>query len=209
MKRLFEPQIKTIGVLDSFYDEETIKNETMLFQADIEFCEKNSVIAREIVKQIPSKFDLDKYVIDTRVSMLMPGYYPSIPGWHCDNFPRRNDNGQPDLESGDDAHHIMCLIGTSEGVSNTEFVVDKVDYELDENDVWSSLHKQIEINKPKTSFVRNNEIIEFNQNAIHRSSPAKVRGWRLFFRLSKCGLKPKNEIRRQTQVYLLSDNGGW
>ena len=34
-------------------------------------------------------------IIDVRVQRLMPGMFPSIPGWHCDAVPRCSYHGQP------------------------------------------------------------------------------------------------------------------
>jgi hypothetical protein len=38
-------------------------------------------------------------VIDVRVQRLMPGMFPSIPGWHCDAVPRNNYQGQPHFDA--------------------------------------------------------------------------------------------------------------
>lgn len=32
---------------------------------------------------VDRQYGIDRYCIDVKVHMLMPGQYPCIPGWHC------------------------------------------------------------------------------------------------------------------------------
>lgn len=192
-----------------------LKYEPMLFGAGWNFANENcGSITKSILNSISNlelfqiPWDLNQQiVIDTRVTMTMPGQYPSIPGWHCDDVPR--PNGQPDMRLiKSEVKHLMCILSDKEDVSCTEFVTENVDVDLDENRVWASLDEEINKLKPMTGFIKPGQIVLFDQNTIHRASPTKQGGWRLFFRLSYTHRKPINEIRKQVQVYT-PINGGW
>ncbi len=55
-----------------------------------------------------------------------------------------------------------------------------------------------------------NQIIFFNDRTWHQGTKANKSGWRLFIRATRnTGIKPKNEIRKQVQVYLEAPMEGW
>jgi hypothetical protein len=55
-----------------------------------------------------------------------------------------------------------------------------------------------------------NQIIYFNDRTWHQGVKAITNGWRLFIRATmNSGIKPKNEIRKQVQVYLETPMEGW
>src|SRR5690606_10082560 len=97
MKFLFQPSYRFHG--NANITAKDFRYETMLFGADLAFAQENGgEITKQVIDSLP-KFTVPDdlhVVIDTRVNMLMRGYYPSIPGWHCDDVPR-GENGQPDL----------------------------------------------------------------------------------------------------------------
>jgi hypothetical protein len=152
-------------------------------------------------------------VIDTRVNMLMKGFYPSIPDWHCD-WVERGKNGQPDLNKLDRlAQNYCCVISDKEDVSGTEFITNKLLVTYDKDNVWRSISEGVEFYKKRnaadvtSSKLKSGDMLKFNQEALHRATPAKCNGWRFFFRLSCVKVEPKNEIRNQTQIYV--KEGGW
>jgi hypothetical protein len=152
--------------------------------------------------------------IDTRLSMLMPGMYPCIPGWHCDDFYRPN-GGQPDLRNAPPAEHICVVLGNC---SLTRFVNEPLnlplpepgDYELRSQTLYEIAHRRIEILEPQTVQVKANEIWRFDQLTWHRGEPATEIGWRYFLRLTGSNhWTTLNQIRTQTQVYLTKPFAGW
>jgi hypothetical protein len=153
--------------------------------------------------------DLLTTVIDTRVTMTMEGMYPSIPGWHCDDVPRSRTTGQPVMHGVNPlVQHFMVILSDQEdAVSCTEFVSKPIKLDIDLTNVWGSVDKQLTENKPETGFLKQGEIIRFNQEAIHRASPTVTPGWRFFYRASITHRKPANEIRNQVQVY--ASKNGW
>lgn len=220
MKIQFNPKYRKVANLEQIFSIEDIKNEPMLFQADYTFAlKKGGKICSYILKELllDQKFYSDiitnpnYLVIDLRVNMLTKGVYPSIPGWHCDDVPRKNRYSQPDFKlASDSVTHYLTVISDQPKVSGTEFILSKLNLDLDKNNVWGSLHKKVsKLKNLKTRRLVSGELIEFNQLAIHRATPALRYGWRVFFRASFTYRKPTNEIRNQTQVYYDVNNAGW
>lgn len=199
-----------------------IKSEPMLYQASTDFAKKNlpqdGITARFLTclkdnsVEAPQGYTI---VLDTRSHMLMPGMYPAIPGWHCDNVPRdENKNICLDKVDPNIKHFLMCLAPQdADPMSYTEFLVTPFTaYLKDHSDnVWRDLHTQIEKEQRPTFNAINGQLFEFDQLSIHRATPAKQHGWRWFARASfvKLPFQHKNEIRQQSQVYLLSEENGW
>lgn len=222
MKYTFTPNIKTVKELDGmelYLDTKYVKNEPMIYSGSPDFAHKNGgPITKRILSDLLSHtmfiavqtFAPDNFstVIDTRVTMTMPGMYPSIPGWHGDDIPRSKTTGQPVLHGVNPLvqHFMVLLSDQTEPVSCTEFVSEEFEVDVDLANVWNSVDRAVNENKPKTSFLKQGEIIRFNQEAIHRASPTKTAGWRYFFRASITHRKPADEIRNQVQVYA-SENG--
>lgn len=152
-------------------------------------------------------------VIDVRVQRLMPGMYPSIPGWHCDSVPRATYTSQPDFKLlHPHSFHLTCLLSTSENVSNTEFLDEEISVEFDEDSaIWRQLHIAIENAGPlKKVVAAPGRVYKFDSLTPHRTMPCVERGWRLFFRLSMYHNPPiVNKVPAAQQVYLLSEENGW
>ena len=151
-------------------------------------------------------------VIDSRVSMLMPGMYPAIPGWHCDGVPRPDKHAQPDFRLLNPAaiNYIASISTDANGVSNTEFVADHIACDISPDEpVWRQVHRAVEDIKPRTDFMPDGVWTSFGPYAIHRATPAKVRGWRIWVRVSLYHKPPHNIRARHSQVYLLSEENGW
>lgn len=213
----FTPAIKTLGKMQKRSIPE-IKNEPMFFNSSPRFVLQNcGDVTRDFFAQL---IDVDffrdsedlKWVFDSRVTMTMPGMYPSIPGWHCDDFRRGHVHAQPDIERGeidDSITHYMGIVGDTDELTGTEFVTQSVTIEIDKRRVWNSLDAAINFMSGdlKTRRLQNQEIIRFNQSAIHRATEATKQCWRWWGRLSYTYRKPVNEIRRQVQVYVSSH--GW
>lgn len=155
--------------------------------------------------------DWKHVVVDTRLSMLMPGMYPCIPGWHCDDF-WRPGGGQPDLENAPPCEHVAIVLG---GCSLTRYVSNPIEIDTDAWDplaetFYSFLHDELEAIEAENFAVKPGEIWRFTERTIHRGSPATHRGWRYFLRLTGSNhVEPKNEIRTQTQVYMTDPFVGW
>lgn len=207
------------------FDADTIKNETMIFRGDWDFAlEHGNICTQTVLKaisdhhQFRSDWDFNSAlgnvaIIDTKVTMLKPGMYPCIGGWHCDEVPRSVKNGQPIISKiGDDAQHWLVSLATDPKLCPTAFIseqVDLLDGVIDPDAVWKSLHKHIESSHYSKQFAYPGEVVRHSRSDIHAGTMAEMEGWRFFFKLWFA--KPKginNEIRRQVQVYT-DISGGW
>lgn len=163
----------------------------------------------EHVMQEPSKWK--QMSLDSRVSMLMPRFYPCIPGWHCDDFYR--PDGQPDLEHVHEkapAVHYMVILG--DAGSHTKFISQPLELPLlrGPSPVYARYHQIIEALQPETFEVHPGEILRFSPTDFHTGQAATRRGWRIFIRATFSNHRePKNELRAQTQVYVDPKESGW
>ena len=212
----FKPSIETLGKYSYRPTKKEISNETILFQSDLEYSSRHGGdLTRSIIDQLfKNQLFLTHYknnqnvIVDTRSTLTMPGTYPSIPGWHCDDVPRSIRSPQPDLSMvSENVQHFMVLLSDVDNVSSTEFVTEKVMIDVDPDRVWNSVDQHLNQTKVKTGFLETGLIIRFDQKTIHRASPSLSKGWRLFFRLSLSHKPPRNEIRKQVQVYTTIN--GW
>lgn len=203
--------------LNNLNQEELIKNETMLFSADFDFAYSNG---NSLTKAFLDQLDKTKnWIIDSRVHMLMKGWYPCIPGWHHDDVPRSLIDGQPNYESPEyEADHVIMILGDC---SRTEFLkanlgfkkveLNKVVYNEWNIDINKHLDKAINSYKDKTVVqLESGKLYKFNCYDFHRGVPATKSGWRFFIRASTNTKRiVKNEIRRQVQAYPSNLEGGW
>jgi hypothetical protein len=165
------------------------------------------------------KLPKDLYlVIDTRVQRLMPGMYPSIPGWHCDAVPRSGYYSQPDLTKiHPNAVHFVTTISTHpEGVSNTLYMSTPLNIEFTQDQpIWKQAHRAVINSKENinTQFYTglDGTFVVMSSNTLHTAQPTVNRGWRLFYRMSMMPTPPTNDGKfvDQQQVYLLSEENGW
>ena len=225
MMHTFKSNLDIVGRVYHQPSVEEIHDETMLFSASLAFARNcGGPLTQRVLDSlttIPHPSPGRYIVIDTRCHMLMKGMYPAIPGWHGDGFPRSDKYAQPDLEAySPTVKHYTCVLSTNaEGVSRTEFFTESDGMEIDINPeaVWKSVDKTI--TGFQTLFPRmyvtysrrrqnDGEIFCFDQNTLHRVHPCSEPGWRFFFRLSYYHRPPRNEIRRQVQVYTTA-GGGW
>jgi hypothetical protein len=196
------------------FAELVVKNEPMLFNCSVE-------ASRSLGGPITNAF-LDALgvwgtegVVDTRVHMLMPGWYSCIPGWHHDDVPRSREDGQPNYVTPEyRAEHVMCLINGD--ICPTQFAVGRC--EMPEvalgGTVYGVWNDEVEIQIKKRNLARftapSNQLVFFNSESFHRGTMAVRSGWRWFGRLTTgTGRKATNELRKQVQVYLPQPTQGW
>lgn len=152
-------------------------------------------------------------VVDVRIHRLFPQQFPAMPGWHCTQVPRGGYTGQPNFGlCPQHAFHVgLVLSDCPAGCSNTEYVMDSIKLFLEDPEhVYKEMHKEVERIHPRTEFVQDGRFVWFNQRSIHRASPARRRGVRLYMRLSMVD-KPLilNEQHAMPHVYQLAEENGW
>lgn len=193
-----------------------VRYEPMFFGADLAFAkEKGGPVTQAFISVLPPEWS-DNVIFDSRVHMLMPGWYPCIPGWHHDDVPRRRLDGQPSYTAFDDppVQHIMALVNGD--ICPTEFAVGSVEmpHVPDGKIVYGEWHPMVNLLIKNKLLVKHkipsNQMISFNAHSFHRGTPAITSGWRWFGRVSQGSTrKVINEIRQQVQIYMSEENAGW
>lgn len=215
----FNSKIK-IGFDLPNFTEEQIKNEPMLFNCTFHEASKSGgpitkAFIEHVDKSIYASDYPSRWIVDTRVHMLMLGWYPCIPGYHHDDVPRSRSDGQPNYDTPEyNSKHVMALINGD--ICPTQFAVGQCempDVPLGEI-IYKKWHTEvctlIAFNKMKVINVPSNKLIWFDNHSFHQGQAAIKGGWRWFGRISfNTHRKPTNEIRRQVQVYLVNPMEGW
>lgn len=213
------PQQGTFKQLDI----QTLLGEPSLFSCSIEGVEQyGGSLACDALAQIQDLYEHPirhakeaglSAIVDVRVQRLMPGMYPSIPGWHCDAVPRNSYHGQPDFSLIVPQAFHVCLLLSSEnkGVSCTEYVKTNLKPKLwDKDHVYKDLHKEVEKMHPDTVVAKDGQFVWFTPKTIHRTRPTHRRGVRMFMRFSMYHKPPiQNAVVSSQQVYILSEENGW
>lgn len=211
------------------FSEKVVKDEPMFFSATPRFAyDKGGIITRTFLRtalaELGTQWCFDEQnkglCFDSRVHMLMPGWFPCIPGWHHDDVPRSRFDGQPNYDTPEfSSKHCLALINGD--ICPTEFAVGKAEYpkiEQDQGNVYEVWHDiteaHIRAGRLARESVPTNRLIWFNNHSFHQGTRAVKRGWRWFGRLSwdagyEDGRPHANEIRRQVNVYMDTPFKGW
>ena len=212
MTSRFQSEISLGPTLPDFTQEQ-VKNEPMLFNCDVDFARKiGGPVTNAFIDALPQQYQYG--VIDTRVHMLIPGWYPCIPGWHHDDVPRSTPTGQPNYNNPEYfSRHCCALINAA--VAPTEFLLGSVQVPTPPDGqviyrVWDDYLEGTGIEEGRRFSAPDRQLIFFDANTFHRGVAAVSSGWRWFGRISiNTNRKPTNEIRRQVQVYMGAVNAGW
>lgn len=215
--------LSPVHMFEQEWPDALIEQEPMLFGADLWFAvAEGGPITRAIVEmlaKLPSfRLELEtmgRYAtVDTRVHMLMPGWYPCIPGWHLDMVPRRVDDGKPDVDRLDEAGvHYLLVAGSAQ--SHTQFLVsDSRVLHVDGAHFYDELNQfadaGMRAESVRTMMVLPQTLYRFTGSDAHRGMACANTGWRYFIRVSiNKTRKPADKIRKQTQVYLTTADKGW
>lgn len=216
--KTFNSGFKLLNTFGTIYSQDCIKNEKMFFNCDLSFAyDKGGPITRGFLDALPSGWINNRTVFDSRVHMLMPGWYPAIPGYHHDDIPRNTPGGQPDYDSTEyHSEHIMGLVNGK--ICPTNFIKGECNMSaVDSGDLvyrkWDSeIRDMVKENKIKVYKAPSNRLIYFDCHAFHAAEKAIAGGWRWFGRVSRNTARVNNitnEIRQQAQIYLEFPMNGW
>lgn len=215
----FNSRFTEVGSFAQDVPDSDIKNEPMFFNCDLAFAYVNGgPITRAFIDALPQEWKMSPLVFDSRVHMLMPGWFPCIPGFHHDDVPRTDtSNGQPDYDNPEYlSQHIIGLVNAD--IAPTEFAVGECTMpEVAEGDiVYRRWHTEVERliaeGEMASMSAKDRTLIYFDWQAFHQGVRAIKGGWRWFGRVSKDTARvtqTTNEIRRQVQVYLEFPMEGW
>lgn len=222
----FNSQFCILNPFASDIKNSAIKDEPMFFNCDIQFAwEQGGPITRSFIDALPDDWRGARAVFDSRVHMLMPGWYPAIPGYHHDDVPRPPIEpgkhfiaaGQPDYDNPRyRSEHILGLVNAA--VAPTHFAVGEcVMPRVEEGGlIYRSWHTEIErliaAGEMKEAQTPDRTLVYFDCDSFHTGTQAVGNGWRWFGRISRNTDRANsitNEIRRQVQVYLEFPMEGW
>lgn len=215
------------AILPNIPKAEDLKKTTMLYQCDWEAAKSHTAYdpvrpLDMLVHALPDDWLLSDVLIDTRVHMLMPGWYPCIPGWHHDAVPRTRPDGQPDYSPGGNrSEHLLMILG--DDIAGTEFATGTAEFTEPSGlpVVYQHWHPEVEqavasgILQRHT--VKPGELVRFDDRTFHKGVAATGNGWRWFVRISRffdaegnhIRVAPRNEVRHQAQVYMDNPFAGW
>jgi hypothetical protein len=145
-------------------------------------------------------------VVDVYVHKLLPGQYPTMPGWHCDWVPYGGRTGQPDftLIHPQSFNISLTLSNEQKGVSTNEYVSTSIKPKLwDKENVFKDLHAQVLRIGPDVVRAKDGVFVRYTPKTILKALPCERRGVRLYVRFSMC-VKPPivNELVNCQQVYV-------
>jgi len=224
-ERSFKPKLKELNSFATEISNNEIKNEPMFFNSDLKYAyEKGGPITKSFIDNLPNDWK-ENVVFDSRIHMLMPGWYPAIPGWHHDDVPRPEiptgqhfiTAGQPDYDNPRyHSEHILGLVNADicpTQFINTECIMPVIpEGELIYRNFHKEIEKLIKNNKVEVVEAKDRTLIYFDCNTFHIGVEARSNGWRWFGRVSKNTdrvNKITNEIRVNSQVYLEFPMNGW
>lgn len=212
----FNSRVERRGQFNDRFTDEEIKNEPMLFNCDFESARSlGGKITKQFLAALPLDWQAD-VVVDSRVHMLMAGWYPCIPGFHHDDVPRTPPNNQPRYDAPlYKSEHLMGLVNGH--IAPTVFALGTHVLPSVKDDVvykrWHPIvEEQISMGILKEWEAPSGELIQFDWQTMHTGQKARSNGWRWFIRLSRNTdriYSITNEVRRQVQVYLEFPMEGW
>lgn len=224
--KTFNSNVIPLGSFASLISNDEIKKEPMFFNSNLNFALQNGGnITKSFIASLPQDWLIDNVVFDSRIHMLMPGWYPAIPGWHHDDVPRPEipagqhfiTAGQPDYDNPRyKAEHIMGLVNAN--ICPTEFALGKCEMSQIVGDdlIYRQWHKEVNEKLEESSLTKfkapDRTLLYFDWQTFHQGNVAVSNGWRWFGRVSRNTDRTKkitNEIRSQVQVYLEFPMEGW
>ncbi|QAY00152.1 hypothetical protein EcWhh1_222 [Escherichia phage EcWhh-1] len=224
--KTFNSKARAVGGFAGKISNDKIKNEPMFFNSSLAFAFDNGgPITRSFIMNLPDDWNTDQVVFDSRVHMLMPGWYPAIPGYHHDDVPRPDipvgqhfiTAGQPDYDNPRyHSEHILGLVNAD--VCPTYFATGTAQFsQIPEGElIYRQWHKEvlekIESNELTKWDAPDRTLLQFDWQTWHTGSRAVSNGWRWFGRVSRNTDRVKkitNEIRVNAQVYLEFPMEGW
>lgn len=213
----FNSAIQYRGTFSPIWSQDQIKNEPMLFNCSGSAAyDLGGPITREFLDGLPADWKNIPLIIDSRVHMLMKGWYPCIPGYHHDDVPRSTESGQPNYYNPE--YHSEHLLGLVNGdICPTQFALGEIDLDIPAHGIiYKQWHVDVkyalDTGRLWSHSAPSGVYLQFDWQTFHQGVAANRPGWRWFIRVSRNTDRvksPTNELRRQVQVYLEHPMEGW
>lgn len=203
---------------------EEIKNTPQLWNASLEDALKyGGELTKSAIGAMNLRFDKKHIIVDTKIHMLMPGFYPAIPSWHTDGVPRGAElkpdgKGSPNIFAQEkmDASRFHLLV-TGDGCL-TDFVTTPTFIDIPEQadtNLYKLVHDEIEKRKDELEIVTTPSctVVEWDWWNIHRAVKATKHEWRYLIRVTETDhMQPQSDLRQvlrtQIQIYV-PESFGW
>lgn len=133
-------------------------------------------------------------VVDVKVTEVVPGRHPCLPGWHCDTVLDPHHASRPEV------HHLFvtgaaCL---------TEFVAAPVELELAPAPspvaFLAHLNRQLAALDPPVRAVPSCRLVEYGRFDLHRGVPGRGRETRLLVRVTETDVVAPTCVARRRVV---------
>lgn len=221
----FEPSFHVINTVSPTYPIADLEKECGVYSSTPSFVRKHcGDIAKLLLSKVPDAWyaETEKLKLypncDVRVHRLYPGDFPAYPGFHCDGEFRETYFSQPDLDRIAVSHHLTAHVSSHDGgVSCTQFLNQpftvKIEQPDNEHTLWGQVHNALMKEQSlRLVDILDGEMVQFGSRSLHRAMPTKIRGWRLFFRMSgwhRKNLGDGGMLTKQEQVYKVVEGSGW
>lgn len=155
--------------------------------------------------------------------MLMPGFYPAIPGWHTDGVPRGKElnptvKGVPNIQAQEEMDTTRFhLLVTGEGCL-TNFIDEKVTLKVPDKpntNLYKMISDQVKEREDELKVIEapSCTAVEFDWWELHTGVKAKKHEWRYLIRVTETDhFAPQTDLRKiirtQQQVYA-PESYGW
>src|SRR3990167_1133411 len=154
MRIVFNKNPIIIGKSIEAPSENLIKNTLSLRQCSVEDALRyGGEVTKAAIGAMDLRNDRKYIVVDTKIHLLLPGFYPAIPGWHTDGVPRGGEGnpasaGLPNMawqevtDKRPPRYHLL-VVGES---SLTEFINEKIELNIDETpsaDLYKKMSQDI------------------------------------------------------------------
>lgn len=178
-------------------------------------------LVRDALQSCPLHGDRPHVLVDTKVTFLMDGWFPSIPGWHTDGIPRGDEkspasSGVPDLNhqdrlSGVGASPLFHTVVLG-GHSLPRFLANPMCLDLvhgQDRELYAEMSRLVE---QSGVLSEDDALVSYQEGQwltwdwwnIHSATPSSGRGWRLLVRVTESSVPPCDQgfVRAQNQVYV-------
>lgn len=193
----------------SLFPDETIKNEPMFFQMPLkQALQQGGPITRAFLSCVP--LSEGNMFLDSRVHMLMPGWWPCIPGWHHDDVERSRPDGQPNYHTASyRPWFAMGLVGSAH--CPTQFKTGAFSLpEVENGIIYKEWHPIVDADHNQSSFAQYGKVLLFDDRTLHQGTECVQGGWRWFGRVTYGNpITPAAQVRQNANVYMPVPMEGW